>query len=291
MNWKAFAGGAVALVMSVLSAMAGGPISVVAAENFYGALAAAIGGDKVVVTSILSSPDQDPHLFETSPSTARGVAGAKLVILNGADYDPWMEKLLGASKADGRMVVNAAGLVGKKAGDNPHLWYDPATMPAVAKAVAAALSAIDPSGASGYEARRAAYVAALAPVTAKIAGIRQRFAGAPVTATEPVFGYMADALGLDMRNKGFQMDVMNETEPSAREIAAMEADLKDKKVRALFFNAQVSEPMTEHLKALAEQSGVPVVGVTETMPSGVVFADWMLGQLEAAEKALAGPSS
>jgi zinc/manganese transport system substrate-binding protein len=245
----------------------------------------------VTVTSILSSPDQDPHLFETSPSTARDIAGAKLVILNGADYDPWMDKLLAASAAEGRKVVNAADLLGKKAGDNPHLWYDPATMPAVAKAVADALSAIDPSNAAGYEARRAAYVATLAPVTAKIAEIKRRFAKAPVTATEPVFGYMADALGLDMRNLGFQMDVMNETEPSAKDIARIEADVKEKKVRALFYNPQVGEPMTEHLKSLAEQAGVPIVGVSETIPPGVDYAGWMLGQLEATEKALAGPSS
>ena len=129
------------------------PIAIVAAENFYGDLAEQIGGPDAVVTSILSNPDQDPHLFEANASTARAIAGAKVVIVNGADYDPWMAKLLSASKAPGRETIEVATLVHKKAGDNPHLWYDPGTMPAVAKALAATLSKLDPAHRAGYEQR------------------------------------------------------------------------------------------------------------------------------------------
>src|SRR5690242_16076983 len=119
------------------------PIAIVAAENFYGDAAEQVGGSAVKVTSILSNPDQDPHLFEASASTARDLAAARIVIYNGADYDPWMGKLLSASRATGRITIEVAKLVGKKAGDNPHLWYDPATMPAVAKALAAQLAKLD----------------------------------------------------------------------------------------------------------------------------------------------------
>ena len=117
----------------------------VAAENFYGDIAQQIGGDRVAVASILSNPDQDPHLFEISPAVVRQIAAAQIVIYNGADYDPWMEKLLKVTPRPGRIVIVAADLVHKKAGDNPHLWYDPPTMPAVAKALAAALAAADPA--------------------------------------------------------------------------------------------------------------------------------------------------
>lgn len=272
-------------------AFAAEPIPVIAAENFYAGIATAVGGDQVAVKAVMSNPDQDPHLFETSPSIARDIAGARLVIYNGADYDPWAEKMIAASAGDSRVVLVVADLVGRKAGDNPHLWYDPATAPAVAKAIAEKLSAIDPGHAADYAARLVAFDETLKPVADKVAAIREKFSGQPVTATEPVFGYLADALGLTMRNESFQLSVMNDTEPSARDTAAFENDLKDRKVKVLFYNAQVTDPQTDRLLAIAHQAGVPVVGVTETQPNGKSFAEWMLGELDATEKAIAGPSS
>jgi zinc/manganese transport system substrate-binding protein len=280
-----------ALATLPFAARAERPIPVVAAENFYAEMAAAIGGDRVSVTAVMSNPDQDPHLFETSPSVARSIADARLVIYNGADYDPWAEKMVEASAGGDREVIVVADLLGRKAGDNPHLWYDPATAPVVAQAIADRLAAIDPAHASDYAAHRAAFDAALKPIRDKVAAIRQRFAGQPVTATEPVFGYMAEALGLQMRNQRFQLSVMNDTEPSARDTAAFEDDLKGGRVKVLFYNAQVTDPQTERLLAIAHQGNVPVVGVTETRPAGKSFAEWMLGELDATEKALAGPSS
>lgn len=285
--------GFVAGVLSILSfpALAEEPIPVVAAENFYAEMATAIGGDRVAVQAVMSNPDQDPHLFETSPSVARSIADARIVIYNGADYDPWAEKMVEASKGKDRMVIVVADLVGRKTGDNPHLWYDPATAPAVAKAIADRLSVIDPAHAADYAARLASFDAAVKPIGDKVAAIRGKFAGQPVTATEPVFGYMADALGLTMRNERFQLSVMNDTEPSAQDTAAFEQDLKGRKVKALFYNSQVTDPQTDRLLAIAHQAGVPVVGVTETQPAGKSFAEWMLGELDATEKALGGPSS
>src|ERR1700680_93969 len=143
------------------------PITIVAAENFYGDVAQQVGGAAVKVTSILTNPDQDPHLFEASASTARDIAAARIVIYNGADYDPWMSKLLAASRASGRTTIEVAKLVGKKAGDNPHLWYDPATMPAVAKALAAQLAKLDPERRGDYEAQRETFEASLKPLDDK----------------------------------------------------------------------------------------------------------------------------
>ncbi|HEY5379798.1 MAG TPA: zinc ABC transporter substrate-binding protein [Pseudolabrys sp.] len=270
---------------------ADGKIAVVAAENFYGDIARQIGGDRITVVSIMNNPDQDPHLFETTPGIVRQISGAQLVIVNGANYDPWMEKLIAAAPQPERKVIVAAELLHKKAGDNPHLWYDPATMPAVVKAIATALSNADPAHKSDYAARLATFLASLKPINEKIAAIRGKFAGAPVTASEPVFGYMASALGLKMRNESFQLSVMNDTEPSARDIAAFEQDLKDHKVRALFYNKQAAGKIVQHLVALAHAGKIPVVGVTETAPPDLSYQDWMLGQLTDTEKALAGPSS
>jgi len=266
-------------------------IAVVAAENFYGDIARQIGGDRVAVVSIMSSPDQDPHLFETTPGTVRQIAKAQIIIANGANYDPWMEKLLAATPRAGRVVITAADLTGRKAGDNPHLWYDPKTMPAVATAIAEALSKADADHASDYAARLKTTLATLERIAARVAQLKAKHAGSAVTATEPVFGPMAEALGLTMRNQRFQLAMMSDTEPSARDLAAFERDLRERAVKVLIYNSQVSEKLTERLRDIAIKSKVPVVGVAETMPANTIFQDWVLGELDAIDKALSGPNS
>jgi zinc/manganese transport system substrate-binding protein len=264
-------------------------IPVVAAENFYGDVAKQIGGARVIVTSILNNPDQDPHLFEASPKTARALQQARVVIYNGADYDPWMPRLLNASPSAKRATIIAAGLIGKKAGDNPHLWYDPRTMPAVARAISNAFSAADPAHQKYYAANLAAFLHSLMPLNVKVAALHRRYAGTPVTATEPVFGYMSDAIGLTMRNMRFQMATMNDTEASASDIAAFERDLKERRVRVLIYNRQATEALTQRMLKFAQQAHIPALSVTETQPPGVNFQQWMMTQLTALDHALASP--
>lgn len=266
-------------------------VPVVAAENFYGDVARQIGGDAVSVVSILSNPDQDPHEFEASPETAKALSAAKLVIQNGIDYDPWMTKLLGASKAGGRRVIVVADLMRRHDGDNPHLWYDPATMPAVAGAIAAELKSLDPIHAEDFARRLAAFNASMAPIAAKIATLRERHAGAAVTATEPVFGEMAKALGLKMRDEKFQIAIMNDTEPAAGDVAAFENGLRGHAARVLFYNVQATGGISQRMRDIAGQAGIPVVGVSETEPQGVTYQDWMSNTLNAVGKALAAPGS
>jgi zinc/manganese transport system substrate-binding protein len=284
---------AAAIGMIVASALAAAAddskIGLVAAENFYGDVARQVGGDRVAVISILNNRDQDPHLFETTPGVVRRIADARIVIFNGANYDPWMQRLLDAAPRPGRTVIEVASIVGKKADDNPHLWYDPPTMPAVAKALAAALSQLDPEHKADYEGRLEAFLRSLHPLEQKIAEIRDRYGGAAVTATEPVFGYMADALALTIRNERFQMAVMNNTEPAARDVAAFENDLKKRKVKVLLYNKQVIGNLTNRLIDVARSANVAVVGITETEPADTSFSDWMLSELDELEKALQGP--
>jgi zinc/manganese transport system substrate-binding protein len=274
-----------------LPAHAADRIAVVAAENFYGGVAREIGGERVAVISILNNPDQDPHLFETTPTVVRQVAAAQVVVLNGAGYDSWMEKLLAVSPKPDRAVIAAADLMQQKAGGNPHLWYDPRTMPAVAGALAAALTAADPAHKNEYAARLKTFLASLAPLNDKIAAIRGKYAGTPVTATEPVFGDMAAALGLTMHNERFQLAVMNGTEPAARDFAQFEQGLKGRAVRILFYNTQARSNLVTHLVDLAHASHIGVVGVTETAAPGATYLAWMLSELDATAKALGEPTS
>ncbi len=280
------AAGLAALSLAAPAFVQAAPVNVVAAENFYGDVAAQIGGGRVAVTSILSNPDQDPHLFEASPKTARALQQAQVVIYNGADYDPWMGKLLAASKQAGRATIVVADLVGKRAGDNPHLWYDPATMPAAARAIAAELGRADPGHKGEYDANLGRFIASLKPLDDKVAALRARHKGAPVTATEPVAGYLAAAIGLDMRNQRFQLATMNNTEASAQDVAAFENDLRKKQVRVLIYNSQAEAPMTKRMLKIARDAGVPAVSVTETQPAGKTFQQWMLGEVDALGNAL-----
>ena len=275
-----------ALLAVSVPGWAAGPIRVVAAENFYGDVTQQIDGPSVKVTSILSNPDQDPHLFEASASVARAISAARVVIYSGIDYDPWMEKLLGAARGSDRRTIVVADLAGRKSGDNPHIWFDPAAMLAFARTLADDLGEIDPAHRAGYQQRLKQFQQSVQPIQAKIAALRGRLTGMPVTATEPVFDYMFAALGMQVRNQPFQLAVMNNTEPSASDVAAFEHDLKTHQVRILLYNSQATDPIAGHMEKLARDSHVPVVGATETEPHGKNYQAWMLSELDAVDRAL-----
>ena len=228
------------LLAAPLPGSAAAPINVVAAENFYGDVAQQIGGPDVKVTSILSNPDQDPHLFEASPSVARSLSAARVVIYNGIDYDPWMEKLLGAARSQVRTEIVVADLAGRKAGDNPHIWYDPTTMLKLAQTLTDDLDKTDPAHQADYQQRLSRFQRSMQLVQAKIAALHSRLQGTPATATEPVFGYMfAGLLGLDRcTTMKFQTAVMNNTEPSAGRCRRLRATIsRTHKVKVMLYNS------------------------------------------------------
>jgi zinc/manganese transport system substrate-binding protein len=197
-----------------------------------------------------------------------------------------MEKLLKAARSAERKTIVVADLIGKKTGDNPHIWYDPVTMSALAKRLSDTLIAGDPADKAGYEQRLARFEESLRPIQAKIGELRQRFAGMPVTATEPVFGYLFDALGMEVRNQAFQLAVMNNTEPSASDIANFENDLKTHRVKLLIYNSQATDPIADRMQKIAKGAGVPVVGAAETKPVDEGYQSWMMSELDAVERAL-----
>jgi len=267
-------------------------IRIVAAENFYGGVAHEIAGDTATVTSILTNPNQDPHEFTSDAATAKAVADADIVIYNGLGYDGWMDKLLGVGGKKGRIVIRVADLIGAKDGDNPHIWYDPQTMPALVDRLAIELEKLkeEAHGVSKqliYEFRSELFRKSFEPITSEVASLKAQYGGTTVTATEPVFGYMSSALGFKMLNYDFQVNIMNDTEPSAAQTAAFEKSLDPKTVKILFYNKQVTDPTTERLKKLAIAADVPIVGVTETQPaSQKTYVDWMMSELHATEDAL-----
>ena len=267
----------------------GPPIAVLGTENFYADLLTQVGGSRVAATSLINDPNADPHAFESSPQAAASVADAKLVIVNGLGYDDFMQKLLGASPNPDRVVVNVETLLGLPADVNVHVWYDPATMPKVAAAASEGLSKLEPANAAYFAAREQAYLAALQPITDKIAKIKAKYAGAPIAFTENVAGYLTDQIGLVVKTPvGFMKAVEEGTDPAPADVAAERDLFTTKAVKVLVYNSQVTSPTTQAIHDLAAQNGIPIVGVAETIPPEFhTFQEWQLAELSALEQALA----
>jgi zinc/manganese transport system substrate-binding protein len=271
------------------SAGAGGKLDVVAAENVYGDIAAQIGGPHVSVTSILTSPTADPHLFEPGTSAGLAVAGAKVVLQNGLGYDAFMTRLENAAPSKSRLVVTVADVLGVHGNDaNPHLWYDVPQLDSIATSIAAAFSRADPPHAPAYRRGLHRFERSLGPLRREVATIRTRFRGAAVAYTEPVPGYLVSAAGLrNLAPDSFTRPLEEGTEPSASAVAAMSELVTHHRIRVLLYNAQAVSPITARLRAAAQNAGIPVVPVSETLPPHLTFQRWQLDQARALAAALA----
>jgi zinc/manganese transport system substrate-binding protein len=266
-----------------------GRVGVVASTNVYGDVVRQIGGSHVDVTSILDDPNADPHLFEADNRAALAVSRARVVVQNGAGYDAWMTKLEDASPSGSRIVVTVADALGVHGSNaNPHVWYDVAKLPRIAGAIEHALAQADPKHAGAYRANARRFLDASAPLVREVAAIRHRFAGAAVAYTEPVPGYLVADAGLrSLAPTSFTRALESGTEPSPASVADVEGLVRGRRVKALLYNEQAVSPITRRILSLADGAGVPVVPVTETLPAGKTFQQWLLGEAKALDAALA----
>jgi len=263
-------------------------IPVVAAENFWGSLMSQLGGSRTQVLSIVTDPNADPHEYESNSQDAQAIAGAALVIVNGAGYDDWATKLIAASNTPHQVVLNVANLLGKKEGDNPHFWYSPYYVNDTVKAMYSDLVSIDPADAAYFTQQYANLNASLGIYNARIHEIRQQFAGAKVASTESIFVYLANATGLILVSPPAFMDAVAEgNDPPAQSVVQFQQLLQNGTVSVLVYNAQTVTPLTQSIKALAASKGIPIVAVTETIqPPDVPFQVWMNAELIALQNAL-----
>lgn len=270
-------------------ALAAGPVHAVGIENEYADVIAQIGGQYVSTASVMSDPNTDPHTFEVSPRIGGEIAKAELVVENGLGYDDWADKMLKAAPNKTRIVINVQKLRGlPESTPNPHLWYDPATMPAVAKAVAAALGKLDPAHASTFDANEKTFEASLEPWFKALAAFKAAYPNTPVAVTEPVGDYMLQAAGAHIMTPfALEAAIMNDTDPAPQDVAAQNALFNKKEVKVLVYNQQVTDPLTNSFLELAHKNGIPVVGVYETMPEpGYHYQSWMMAELKALKSAV-----
>jgi zinc/manganese transport system substrate-binding protein len=264
-------------------------VQVVAAENMWGDIARQIGGRHASVSSIISDPNADPHLYSSDPRDAARLARANVVVLNGLGYDDWARKLVDATPSSKRRELTIADVL-KPTGSNPHLWYDVPRLPDAARAIADALAAEDPKDAAYFHANAARFIESLQPLLHTVAAIESRHPGAPVAYTESVPRYLLDAAGLRVQTPpSFARAIEGGSEPSPGDTQRMNDLISKREVDALLYNAQAVTQVTKRLRALAARSGVPVVPVTETLPpSEPTFQSWQRRQAQALQRALGG---
>jgi len=265
-----------------------GVVRVVAAEDFWGSIAAQIGGAHARVVSIIANPETDPHAYEPTAADARTLADAQVAVLNGAGYDPWMQHLLAADGGT-RTVLDVGDLVGVAPGGNPHLWYDPGFVARYADALTVDLQRADPADRAYFAARRAAYGrVGLAGYHAESARIRADFAGTPVGASESIVVYLCRALGLDLVTPpSFLRAISEGTDVSAADTATIDRQIARRAIAVYLENTQNVTPDVQAQVTAARATGIPVVPVTETLqPAGASFQAWQTSQLDALDTAL-----
>lgn len=270
-------------------AFAADVIKAVGAENEYADVISQIGGKYVEASAVESDPNTDPHAFEVSPSVAAEIAAAEIVVKNGVGYDSWAGKIIAAAPDSKRKVVDVQHLLGlPDSTPNPHLWYDPRTMPAVAKAVAVRFSDLFPAQAAYFRANLRKFDESLKSWTAAMASFKARYGGTPVAVTEPVADYMLQAMGCDLATPfSLQAAIMNGTDPSPQDVSTQNELFSGHRVKVFVYNQQVTDSLTQSFLSLAKKNGIPVVGVYETMPTGYHYQSWMVAEVDAVRKAVA----
>ncbi len=271
----------------------GRQLTVVAGENFWGSIASQLGGTRVTVTSIINNPAGDPHDYESTPNDARTLAQADYVILNGAGYDDWASKLMAANPVSGRKVFTVANLLGKKAGDNPHFWYNPDYVERVADQIASDYKSLDPVDSSYFSQQRAAFESALKPYHEIINAIKTKFANQKIGSSESIYVYQAQALNLDLITPQAYLDAENNgTDPPASAVAEFNQQIAHKEIKVMILNVQTLSNETRNLQQEIEQQHIPIVEITETIrPVGTKFQDWQVAQLQKLQEALSSATS
>ncbi len=266
-----------------------GVVQVVAAENFWGSIAAQVGSSHVKVTSIINDPNADPHSYEPTSQDARTVADAQYVIYNGVGYDGWMDKLLAANPSTNRQELNIGDYFSKVEGDNPHMWYNPTYVESIVDKIRDDLIAIDPADTAAFDQSAQAYLTTeLSQYNALIADIKAKYSGTAVGASESIFAYMSPALGLDLITPPSYMSAVSEgTDISAADEATFEQQIAQKQIKVLVYNRQNTPPNVQSLLDQAKAQGIPVASVTETLvPATATFQDWQCAELQGIENAL-----
>lgn len=284
------AGGAIGVSTVGAAATGSNRLQVVAAENFWGSIASQLGGDRVRVTSVITSPATDPHDYEPTAADARTIAEAQMVIVNGVGYDPWAGKLLAANPVHGRVVLTVGDLVGIKPGGNPHRWYSPSDVQKVIDEIVRDYTKLDPKDAGYFKQQRVRFeTRGLAQYKRLITTIKRKYHGVAVGASESIFAPLAQALGLRLLTPASFLNAISEgAEPTAADKTRVDRQIGSREIKVWVFNSQNSTPDVQRITDAARRKGIPVTTITETpTPPSATFQGWQSRQLHALAATLA----
>ncbi|HLX33396.1 MAG TPA: zinc ABC transporter substrate-binding protein [Gaiellaceae bacterium] len=270
-------------------AASNGQLRVVAAENFWGSIAAQLGGSKVSVQSIIVNPATDPHSYEPTAGDARTLAGAKLAIVNGIGYDTWASQLLAANPVSSRTTLDVGDLLGLEDGDNPHQWYSPLSVHKVIAAIVADYDKLDPGDKSYFAAQKQHFEhAALATYDKLRAEIRRRFSGVPVGYSESIFQPLGESVGLKLLTPySFAKAIAEGTEISAQDKETVDAQAQRRLIKVWVYNSQNATPDIQRINTICRARHIPIATVTETLsPASDSFEQWQVAELRGLIKAL-----
>lgn len=259
--------------------------SVVVSIHPYASLVSQIGGDRVTVTQLLPS-GASPHTFDPTPSQARLLTGADLVVMNGG-VDDWLRRLVRATAPAAPLVVMTERLAfdpiqgSDGAGANPHIWLDPSLMAKAVPVLVQALSDVDPGDRAAFEANGASLAASLAALDRQLQAELAPLKGAPFVPFHDAWPYFARHFGLALI---VSIEPSPGREPSPRFVAAAVADIRRSGARAVFGERQL-DPRPAHV--VAESAGVGLATLDPIGESGESYQDLMRANVAAVVHALA----
>ncbi len=266
-----------------------GKLQVVAAENFWGSIAAQLGGSKVAVQSIIVNPNTDPHSYEPTASDGVVLAKSQMAIVNGIGYDVWASKLIAANPSSSRKVLDVGGLLGLAEGDNPHQWYSPSSVQRVINQIVADYKQLDPKDSAYFDRQRTTLeTQGLAEYNRTIATIHARYAGVPVGYSESIFQPLGQALGLKLLTPySFAKAIAEGTDVSAADKQTVDTQAQNRQIRVWVYNSQNATPDVQRVNQLARAAHIPITTITETLsPASYTFEQWQVAELQNLQRAL-----
>jgi len=266
-----------------------GRLQVVAAENFWGSIAAQLGGSRVAVKSIIVNPSTDPHSYEPTASDGIALAKSQMAIVNGIGYDAWASKLIAANQSSSRTVLEVGNLLGLKQGDNPHQWYSPSSVRRVIDQIVADYQRLDPKHSAYFARQRSTFLTRdLAEYNRLIAAIRARYGGVPTGYSESVFQPLGDALGLRLLTPySFAKAIAEGTDVSASDKQTVDAQVQGRRIKAWVYNSQNATPDVQRVNQLARAAHIPITTITETLsPASASFQQWQVAELRNLQRVL-----
>jgi zinc/manganese transport system substrate-binding protein len=266
-----------------------GKVQVVAAENFWGSVAAQLGGEKVAVSSIIDNPNTDPHSYEPTATDGVRIARSQMAIVNGIGYDTWASKLLAANPSSSRAVLNIGNLLALGEGDNPHQWYSPESVQRVTERIVADYKRLDRKDSTYFDRQRKTFETVdLAEYDRLRTEIRSRYAGVPVGYSESIFAPLGESLGLKLMTPySFAKAIAEGADVSAHDKETVDRQAETRAIKIWVYNSQNATPDVQRVNQLAREAHIPVTTITETLsPASATFQQWQSAQLKSLLAAL-----